>query len=50
MPVSTDANANNNIHVDGNIKNNAPKLGCMKDKIWMSDDFDEPLEDFEEYM
>ena len=25
-------------------------LGCMKGKIWMSDDFDEPLEDFEEYM
>jgi DNA-damage-inducible protein J len=21
-------------------------LGCMKGKIWMSDDFDEPLEDF----
>ena len=27
-----------------------PKLGCMKGKIWMSDDFDEPLEDFKEYM
>ena len=25
-------------------------LGCMKGKIWMSDDFDEPLEDFKEYM
>ena len=27
-----------------------PKPGCMKGKIWMADDFDEPLEDFKEYM
>ena len=27
-----------------------PKLGCMKGKIWMADDFDAPLEDFKEYM
>jgi len=27
-----------------------PKLGCMKGKIWVSEDFDEPLEDFKEYM
>jgi len=27
-----------------------PKLGCMKGRIWMSDDFDEPLDDFKEYM
>jgi hypothetical protein len=25
-------------------------LGIWKDKIWMSDDFDEPLEDFKNYM
>lgn len=24
--------------------------GCLTGNIWMSDDFDEPLEDFEEYM
>jgi hypothetical protein len=24
--------------------------GCMKGQIWMSDDFDAPLEDFREYM
>ena len=24
--------------------------GCMKGKMWMADDFDEPLEDFREYM
>jgi len=31
-------------------KRKTPKLGCMKGKIWISDDFDEPLEDFKEYM
>jgi hypothetical protein len=25
-------------------------LGCMKGEIWMSDDFDEPLEEVREYM
>ena len=28
----------------------APKLGGWEGKIWMADDFDEPLEDFREYM
>jgi DNA-damage-inducible protein J len=27
-----------------------PKLGGWEDKIWMSEDFDAPLDDFEEYM
>ena len=27
-----------------------PKFGCMKDKMWMADDWDAPLEDFKEYM
>ena len=27
-----------------------PKPGSMKGKIWMSDDFDAPLDDFKEYM
>lgn len=27
-----------------------PRFGSAKDKVWMSDDFDEPLEDFENYM
>ena len=26
------------------------KRGTAKGKVWMSDDFDEPLEDFKEYM
>lgn len=27
-----------------------PRFGSAKGEIWMSDDFDEPLEDFEDYM
>ena len=27
-----------------------PQPGCMKGEIWMSDDFDAPMEEFEEYM
>lgn len=27
-----------------------PKAGSLKGKIWMSDDFDEPLEELREYM
>ncbi|MDR0448101.1 MAG: type II toxin-antitoxin system RelB/DinJ family antitoxin [Treponema sp.] len=27
-----------------------PKPGCMKGRIWMADDFDAPLEDFNEHM
>ena len=25
-------------------------FGCLKGKIWMSEDFDEPLDDFKDYM
>jgi hypothetical protein len=37
------------------IKKKEPKLkqrefGFLKGKIWMSKDFDEPLEDFKDYM
>jgi len=35
-------------------KPNTSKLpferGCMKGKMWIADDFDAPMEDFEEYM
>jgi DNA-damage-inducible protein J len=27
-----------------------PRPGCMKGQIWISDDFDAPLDDFKEYM
>ena len=32
------------------VKKNKPKYGCAKGQIEISDDFDEPLEDFKEYM
>lgn len=28
----------------------APQYGYAKDKIWIADDFDAPLDDFKEYM
>ena len=27
----------------------APKLGGLEGKVWMSDDFNEPMEEFKEY-
>jgi DNA-damage-inducible protein J len=27
-----------------------PMYGCAKEKIWMADDFDAPIDDFREYM
>jgi len=32
------------------VSRNSPKLGGWEGKIWMSDDFDAPLDDFKEYM
>ncbi|GHV48843.1 hypothetical protein FACS1894204_13290 [Synergistales bacterium] len=32
------------------IVRKAPQYECMKGKIWMSDDFDAPLDDFKDYM
>ena len=38
-------------NVDAKRKGNIRELyGIYKGKGWMSDDFDEPLEDFKEYM
>lgn len=31
-------------------KSHAVKAGSAKGKVWMSDDFDAPLEDFKDYM
>lgn len=36
-------------YAEGTIKQPL-KRGSAKGKVWMSDDFDEPLEDFQEYM
>jgi len=36
---------------DKNVnKSNEDVFGCMRGKIWMSDDFDAPLDEFKEYM
>jgi hypothetical protein len=32
------------------IKNKKPQFGCAKGQIYISPDFDEPLDDFKEYM
>jgi hypothetical protein len=32
------------------IMGKQPKYGCAKGQIYMSPDFDEPLDDFKEYM
>ncbi len=32
------------------VKRYPAKAGSAKGLVWMSDDFDEPLEDFKEYM
>ena len=32
------------------IENTKPRFGSLKGKIWLSDDFDAPLEDFKDYM
>ena len=33
-----------------NKKETIPQFGCAKDKVHLSNDFDEPLKDFDEYM
>ena len=32
------------------VKRYPAKAGSAKGQVWMSDDFDEPLEDFKDYM
>lgn len=32
------------------LKNKSPKFGCAKGQIYTSPDFDEPLDDFKDYM
>ena len=32
------------------IKKKTPKFGCAKGQIYLSPDFDEPLDDFKDYM
>jgi antitoxin (DNA-binding transcriptional repressor) of toxin-antitoxin stability system len=37
-------------NIAGAQERGRPQFGSARGKIWMSDDFDEPLEEFEEYM
>ena len=41
-PVETDAEAAKSVNLRG--------FGCLRDKIWLAPDFDQPLEDFKDYM
>lgn len=38
------------LHAAAEDEQRRPTFGSAKGLIWMSDDFDEPLEEFEEYM
>jgi len=38
------------IEASGEKKRKLPRIGAFKGEVWMSDDFDEPLEEFREYM
>jgi antitoxin component of RelBE/YafQ-DinJ toxin-antitoxin module len=53
MPIKELPQSTNQMQTDGIEKKKPRKpveFGRLKGKIWMSDDFDEPLDDFEEYM
>jgi hypothetical protein len=55
LPVELKSEVNDFVDflVSKNKKNESkkePKFGCAKGKIFVSPDFDEPLEDFKEYM
>ena len=45
IPIETDKPRNAN-----GKRPRSDFLGCMEGKIWMSDDFDAPLEEMQEYM
>ena len=36
--------------LESTLKRRPAKAGSAKGQVWMSEDFDEPLEDFKEYM
>jgi len=38
------------IHLNGDAPSAKPRFGCLAGKIELTQDFDEPLEDFGEYM
>ena len=55
LPTLTNNDANTNpLEGDSDLEEIRRKrlafLGCMNGEVWMSDDFDEPLEEMKEYM
>jgi len=50
FPVKRTDSPENPINNPASSAKAIPVFGCMKGQIQMSDDFDEPLEDFKEYM
>ena len=38
------------VHVNRGQPCPQPQFGCLRSKIWLPPDFDEPLEDFREYV
>jgi hypothetical protein len=42
--------AKNSSTLKSDIKQNNRGFGSLKDKIWMAEDFNSPLEDFKDYM
>jgi hypothetical protein len=50
LPTPDEALQSNTISVQASTNKRKPVFGSDRDIISISDDFDEPLEDFEEYM
>ena len=47
VKFTLDQHSNDGVHTSNRA---VPVFGCLEGQIQMSDDFDEPLEDFKEYM
>jgi len=51
VPEQTSRSVNTaSSHKEGKGTTTRPQFGCMAGKIWMAPDFDDPLDDFKEYM
>ena len=50
LPADLKSDVNDFIDFLLSKKKKSPTYGCLKDKVYMSADFDEPLIDFKDYM
>lgn len=52
LPLEDEKKLKEAVEIDIRMKSSAKKIqfGDMKGKIWMSDNFDAPLDDFKDYM